>query len=342
MTGASGLTWGHVEPRGAVRGRPAADAPTPRWPTSPPTSASTSTPSRSRRARRSTRAAACWSARRPAPARRWSASSPSTWPWPRGARLLHDADQGAVQPEVPRPGGALRRDEGRPAHRRQRHQRRRAGGRDDHRGAAQHALRRLPGDRRPRLRGHGRGALPRRPVPRRGLGRGDHPPPAVGDPGLAVGDGQQRRGVRRLAGHRPRPHRGRGQRAPAGAAVAAHAGRQADVRPVLAAARRARRRARATPPREPVHPGARRARSSTRSWCGTCASTSGGSTAGAAADRGARGRDDSHRPRYRPPSRPDVIDAARPRRPAAGDHVRLQPRRLRRRRRTSACAPGCG
>ena len=38
---------------------------------------------------------------------------------------------------------ALRRRPGRPAHRRQRHQRRRADRGDDHRGAAQHDLRRL-------------------------------------------------------------------------------------------------------------------------------------------------------------------------------------------------------
>ena len=34
--------------------------------------------------------------------------------------------------------------------------------------------------------------------------------------------------------------------------------------------------------------------------------------------------------------------AAGPRGPAAGDHVHLQPRRLRRRGRSSACGPGCG
>ena len=90
--------------------------------------------------------------------------------------LLHHADQGAVQPEVQRPGRAARRRQGRPAHRRQRDQRRRAGGGDDHRGAAQHALRRLADARRARLRGDGRGALPGRPVPRRGVGGGDHPP----------------------------------------------------------------------------------------------------------------------------------------------------------------------
>ena len=134
--------------------------------------------------------------------------------------------------------------QGRPAHRRQRRQRGRPRGRDDDRGAAQHALRRVPGDRRPRLRGHGRGALPRRPLPRRGVGGGDHPPPAVGHPGLAVGDGEQRRGVRRLAGHRPRPHEGRRQRGAPDPAVAAHAGRQPGVRPVLPPPRRARRRAR--------------------------------------------------------------------------------------------------
>ena len=38
---------------------------------------------------------------------------------------------------------------------------------------------------RSRLRGDGRGALPRRPVPRRGLGGGDHPPAGVGGAGLA-------------------------------------------------------------------------------------------------------------------------------------------------------------
>ena len=57
--------------------------------------------------------------------------------------LLHHAHQGAVQPEVRRPGRPLRRRQGRPADRRQQRQRRGAGGRDDHRGAAQHALRRL-------------------------------------------------------------------------------------------------------------------------------------------------------------------------------------------------------
>ena len=36
-------------------------------------------------------------------------SSRSTWPWPAAPNALHDADQGAEQPEVPRPGGDPRR-----------------------------------------------------------------------------------------------------------------------------------------------------------------------------------------------------------------------------------------
>ena len=91
--------------------------------------------------------------------------------------LLHHADQGAVEPEVRRPRRAARRRRGRPAHRGHRRQRRRARRRDDHRGAAQHALRRGARARRARLRRDGRGALPRRPVPRRRVG-GGHPPPA--------------------------------------------------------------------------------------------------------------------------------------------------------------------
>ena len=56
----------------------------------------------------------------------------------------------------------------------------------------------------PRLRRDGRGALPRRPDAGRGLGGGDHPPAGVGVADLALGHRLQRRGVRRVAGHRPR------------------------------------------------------------------------------------------------------------------------------------------
>ena len=51
-----------------------------------------------------------------------------------------------------------------------------AGGTSDDRGAPQHAVRRVGRAARPVARRHGRGPLPRRPVPRRGLGGGDHPP----------------------------------------------------------------------------------------------------------------------------------------------------------------------
>ena len=146
--------------------------------------------------------------------------------------LLHHTDQGALQPEVRRPGPPLRRRQGRPAHRRQHDQRRGADRRDDHRGAAQHALRRLLDAGRARVRGDGRGALPRGPVPRRGVGGGDHPPARVGGAGLAVRDRVQRRGVRRVAGHRPRRDLDDRRGAPAGAAVPARDGRPEDLRPV--------------------------------------------------------------------------------------------------------------
>ena len=146
--------------------------------------------------------------------------------------LLHHADQGAVQPEVHRSGPTVRPRHGGPAHRGQQHQRRGAGGGYDHRGAAEHAVHRIvdaggPGLRRPR-----RGALPGRLLPRRGLGRSDHPPARVGAGGGAVRDGEQRRGVRRVAGPGTRRDHGHRGRAPAGAAVAARAGREPAVRPV--------------------------------------------------------------------------------------------------------------
>ena len=62
------------------------------------------------------------------------------------------------------------------------------------------------------LRRDGRGALPRRPDARGGVGGGHHPPPGVGDARVAVGDGLQRRGVRRVAGHRARRDRRRSWR----------------------------------------------------------------------------------------------------------------------------------
>ena len=168
--------------------------------------------------------------------------------------VLHDADQGAVQPEVPRPGRPLRPRAGRPADRRQRHQRRGADRRDDDRGAAQHAVRRLAHPHRARVRGDGRGALPRRPRPRRGLGGGHHPPARVGHAGVAVGDGLQRRGVRRVAGHRARRDDDDRRGAAAGAALPARHGRTPPARPVRLLRRRRGRRL-----RQGGRPGQRRA-----------------------------------------------------------------------------------
>ena len=94
---------------------------------------------------------------------------------------------------------------------------------------------------RPRLRGDGRGALPRRPVPRRGVGGGDHPPARVGGAGVAVRDRLQRRGVRRVAGDGPRRDHDDRRGAPAGAAVPARDGGRAAARPVRRRRRRGRR-----------------------------------------------------------------------------------------------------
>ena len=174
--------------------------------------------------------------------------------------LLHHADQGAVQPEVQRPGPALRSRPGRAAHRGQQHQRRGAGGGDDHRGAPQHALRRLAHPVRAGLRGAGRGPLPGRPLPRRGVGGSDHPPAGIGPGGRAVRDGEQRRGVRRLAGPGPGRHHGDRGRAPAGSALAAHAGRRAAVRPLpRVRPGHGSRGGRGSATGPPGHPGQRRA-----------------------------------------------------------------------------------
>ncbi len=121
--------------------------------------------------------------------------------------VLHDADEGAEQPEVRGARRRARSREGRPAHRRQQRQQRRTRRRDDDRGAAQHALRRLAAAQRSRVRRHGRGALPGRPLPRRRVGRGHHPPAADGAAGVAQRHGVERRGVRRLAAGGARRHR---------------------------------------------------------------------------------------------------------------------------------------
>ncbi len=172
----------------------------------------------------------------------------------RAQGVLHDAHQGAVEPEVQRPGPPVRRGARRAADGRHDAERRGARGRHDHRGAAQHAVRRVHHARRARVRGDGRGALPGRPVPRPGVGGGDHPPARRRAAGVAVRHGVERRGVRGLAADRARGHRRGGQRAPARPAGPARARAGRPARPV----RRPRRPdgARGEPADQP---GARRA-----------------------------------------------------------------------------------
>ena len=121
--------------------------------------------------------------------------------------------------------GALRPRPDRPADRRHVGQRRCARGGDDHRSAAQHALRGFACAARTFACGDGRGAFPGRPDAGSGVGGGDPASARRGAAGQPVGDGEQRRGVRRLDPDRARRHHGRGRRTPAGAAVAARAGR---------------------------------------------------------------------------------------------------------------------
>ncbi len=156
---------------------------------------------------------------------------------PPGARhgpqsVLHHADQGAVQSEVPRPRGYVRRGPGGSAHRRRLDQRSRRNCRDDDRSLAQHGLRGFLRPDGSRLRRPGRGALPRRPRAGCGVGGADHPTTRVGGDRRAVGDGQQRRGVRRLDGHGARRHAHRARGAPARSAVAAGHGQREALRPV--------------------------------------------------------------------------------------------------------------
>jgi len=143
---------------------------------------------------------------------------------------VHDPDQGAVQPEVRRAAGPARGGERRAPHGGRLRQSPRTGDRDDHRGAAQHAVQRLPVPGGPRRGGHGRGPLPRRPLPRSCLGGGDHPPARPGAGHLPVRHRVQRRGVRAVAHDGARGHRGGGLGAPAGAALAARHGRRAALR----------------------------------------------------------------------------------------------------------------
>ena len=190
------------------------------------------------------------------------------------------------------------------------------------------------------LRRHGRGALPGRPVPRGGVGGGHHPPARARAGRVAVGHGEQRRGVRRLARRGARQPRGRRLRAPAGAAVPARARRHDDVRPV--------RRQPGQPRPAGRHPHLRAARALGRRAAArrlrarraparrpTAAAPSAGGGRGPGGGAGGRGL----RPRWTPRRGRDPGRGhrrARPRRAAARHHLHLQPGRLRGRRRPAA------
>ena len=150
--------------------------------------ASTSTRSSAPRAPRSTTGAACSSPRRPARARRSSPSSPSSWPCRsrarrcstprRSRRSATRSSRSSSTSGAPSQVGLL------------------TGDTNINSGArivvmTTEVLRNMlyadsPLLDRPRLRRHGRGALPRRPLPRRRVGGGHHPPPRGGAAGLAV------------------------------------------------------------------------------------------------------------------------------------------------------------
>ncbi|CAH0246728.1 hypothetical protein SRABI128_02812 [Microbacterium sp. Bi128] len=246
--------------------------------------------------------------------------------------VLHDAHQGAVEPEVPRAARGVRRRRGGPAHRRHQHQRLRADRRDDDRSAAQHAVRRLSGPARLAVRRDGRSALPRRPLPRCRVGRGHHPLAALGAVGVAVGDRVQRRGVRRLARHGARRHRGDRVR---DAARPARAARARTGRPAAALRRSRRGRDRPGEPGAAAHP--RRARFDLRQQSPGAAVPVGTSrrrptSAARRAAPGPRRAGPPHRA-HRPSAgrRPAATQS-----PAAGDLLHLQSGRLRRRRAATA------
>ena len=251
--------------------------------------------------------------------------------------LLHDPDQGPVQPEVRRPGPGTRRGEGRAVHRGLLGQRRGAGRRHDDRGAAEHAVCRVAQPRRARLRRHGRGPLPRRPVPRSGVGGGHHPPARGRRRRVALGDGLQRRGVRRLARRGPWRRRRRRLRAPAGAALAAHDGRPHALRPVRdSCGRRCAVRGRRSGRRQPrpalADPHRRAAHGIRLGGVPLGFPRRPGQLGWAAGNARAAGCPGD-------PGRGDR--GAGPGGAAAGDHVRLQPPGLRRRSRAAARVRRC-
>ena len=198
----------------------------------------------------------------------------------------------------------------------------------------------------PRLRGDGRGALPGRPVPRRGLGGGDHRAGRVDPGGRPVGDGEQRRGVRRVAGRGPRRDGRRGLRAATGAAVPARAGRPAlydlfaDVAPTARESAARRQRPRSTR-RWSRSPGTSPATSATTP-AGRGAAAAGASARSATAAARTAARRTGRAPTA--PGRPAALAARR--RPAGPGRAAGRGRRCCRRSCSSspgsAATPRCG
>ena len=178
------------------------------------------------------RAGVCWWPHPPAPARPSWASSPSTWRFQRGLKAFYTTPIKALSNQKyselaekygPANVGLLTGDTS-------------INGEAPVVVMTTEVLRNMlyadsghPG--RPRLRGDGRGPLPRGPLPWCRLGGSHHPPAQRSAGGFAERHRLQRRGVRRLAGHRPGPHRRHRLRAPAGAAVAARHGGPGDRGP---------------------------------------------------------------------------------------------------------------
>ena len=160
----------------------------------------------------------------------------------RPTRDLLVADQGAVQPEVPRAAAALRRRRSR--HGRRHHQRGRELPRHDHRDTAAAGFRRLDPDARGQV-GHLRRGAPARQRGARLGHRGDpHPAPAQHALRAALGDAAQRARGGGVGGGaaQPRVPR-RAHRAPADAAAALRArGGRCGALPRAAGGRALRRR----------------------------------------------------------------------------------------------------
>ena len=141
-----------------------------------------------------------------------------------------------------------------------------------------------------------------------------------------VGDRLQRRGVRRVAGDRPRRDHHHRRGAPAGAALPARDGRAADARPV-----RVLRRRRGCRLRQGGRTGQRRAAAVARDdWASSRLMRDRRRPARASRGRRSRPAAGRQRPARLDPEPGRRGRAARPRRAAARDRVHLQPGRLRR------------